>query len=662
VRVPIQTRKTQLATLLPHIAPTATVVVVLVWAFRDGGYPTTSWYPAGVLVGGLLIAQILGRSLHVGWDLQTAVVGSVFAFALVELASILWASSKGAAWDSANRTFTYGFIFLMFAGWRSSERTKHLLALLLIGGLTAIGIWSLHSAAQSPGTAFLFSRLSLPTGYANATAALFLIPFWPAVSLAADRNRAVLFRAFALGCAASLAAVAFVPESRGALYAFPVVVVVLLVLARNRLRTSLALIVALAPTAYFIHTLSKPYSAVGLAAETHAANQAAVAAILAGVFAALLGAAFALADQRFELTLPSWYRYVRIAALALVVAAAIGLAGTHDPRAAARSAWTSFRVPEESGGVGGTRLLGNLGSNRYDFWRVALGMAKRHPLLGVGADNFSEGYLQHRRSGEQPQYPHSLEMSVLSQTGAIGSLAFLLFVSLAGVAVARARRFRASSAALVAGCATAFAYWLIHGSVDWLWEFPALGGTAFIFLALAISRSHASAGPRSLRLAVVVATAVIAASFVAPWLAARQTERAAVIWRSDPSLAYSLLDQAAGLNPLSDTPDLTKMTIAAQLGDVARMQASAERAIGRDHHNWFSQLQLAVALSHQHQWSAARRAAAEASQLNPSEPLIGDVLTSIRRHSPLRLDALNTAVRNRLEALDPRLRPSRKAH
>ena len=472
----------------------------------------------------------------------------------------------------------------------------------------------------------------------------------------------MLFRALALGCAAALAAVAFVPQSRGALYAFPVVVVVLLVLSRNRLRTSLALIVALAPTAYFIHTLSKPYSAVGLAAETHAANQAAVAAILAGVFAALLGAAFALADQRYDFTLPSWYRYVRIGALVLVIAVTIGLVSTHDPRAEARNAWTSFRVPEESGGVGGTRLLGNLGSNRYDFWRVALGMTKRHPLLGVGADNFSEGYLQHRRSGEQPQYPHSLEMSVLSQTGAIGSLAFLLFVSLAGVAIARARRLRASSAALVAGCATGFAYWLIHGSVDWLWEFPALGGTAFILLGLAVSRPHAAAGPRSLRLGVIVATAVIAASFVAPWLAARQTERAAAIWRGDPSLAYSLLDQAAGLNPLSDTPDLTKMTIAAQLGDVARMQSSARRAISRDHHNWFSQLQLAVALSHERRWTAAGRAAAEASRLNPSEPLVGDVVTSIRRHSPLRLDALNTAVRNRLESLDPRLRPSRKAH
>ena len=354
--------------------------------------------------------------------------------------SITWASSKGAAWDSANRTFTYGLIFLMLAGWRASERAKHLLALFLVAGLTAIGLWSLHSAAETPGTAFLFGRLALPTGYANATAALFLIPFWAAVSLAIDRGRGVLFRALALGCGASLAAVAFVPQSRGALYAFPFAVVVLLVLARNRLRTTLALILALAPTALFIHTLSEPYAAVTLHAQAHATNQAAVAALLAGVIAGLLGVAFAFADARFDFTLPSWYRHVRIAAIAVVAVAVIGLAVTHNPRAAANNAWTSFRSPEASGGVGGTRLLGNLGSNRYDFWRVALDLAKQHPVLGVGADNFSEGYLQHRRSKEQPQYPHSLELSVLSQTGAIGSLSFLLFVSLAGVAVVQARR------------------------------------------------------------------------------------------------------------------------------------------------------------------------------------------------------------------------------
>ncbi len=28
-------------------------------------------------------------------------------------------------------------------------------------------------------------------------------------------------------------------------------------------------------------------------------------------------------------------------------------------------------------------------------------------------------------------------------------------------------------------------YWLIHGSLDWFWEFPALGGAAFAMLGLA---------------------------------------------------------------------------------------------------------------------------------------------------------------------------------
>lgn len=660
MRIPIQTRKPSPAALLPHVAPIATAAIPLVWALRDGGYPSTSWYPAGVVLGGLLIAQLLGGFLHADWDIQTAAVGSLAAFAAVELMSIAWANSKGAAWDSANRTFMYAFFFLMFAGWRSSERAKHLLALFVIGGLAAIGLWSLYSASHHPETAFLFGRLAPPTGYANATAALFLIPFWPAVALAADRRRSVAFRASALGCAATLVAVAYVPQSRGALYAFPLAAVVLLILTRSRIRTALALILAVAPTAYLIHTLSRPYSAATLHERAHAAHQAAVGALLAGLVAALVGAGLALLDRRYDITPPHWLRYVRIAALALLVSATIAVLSTHDPRGIVRSGWTSFKSPEQRDGVGGSRLLGNLGSNRYDFWRVSLKLTEQHPLVGVGADNFSEGYLQERRSGEQPQYPHSVEMSVLSQTGAIGSFVFLLFLGLAGLAVARARR-HTTSAMLTAGCAAAFAYWMLHGSVDWLWEFPVLGGTAFVLLGIAISRSGASSGPRSLRLLVIAMTTAIAASFVSPWLAARQTERASTIWQGDPSLAYTLLNDAAKLNPLSDAPDLTAMTIAAQLGDVARMQSSAHRAIARDHHNWFSQLQLAVALSHQRQWSAAKRAGEAAYRLNPSEPLIGMVLTSIRSRTPLKLNALNTAVLSRLMALDPRIRPSQKA-
>ena len=657
----MQTRKPDLATLLPHIAPVAAAAVPLVWAVRDGGYPSTSWYPAAVLLGGLLIAQGLGRFTETGWNIQTAAVASLVAFAAFELTSIVWANSKGAAWDSANRTFMYCLFLLIASGWRSSERAKHLLALFLIVGLATAGIWTLYSASKHPGTAFLFQRLAPPTGYANASAALFSFrsgrpsPWQPtvvAVRFLCDRTG---IGGQPVGCRLRARI------ARRALR-IPITAVVLLALARNRIRTAIALILAVAPTLFFIHALTHPYSAQTLHERAHATSQAAVAAVLAAVIAAAFATVFALVDARFDTTPPPWFRHVRLAAVVVVLATTVGVLITHDPGAAARHAWTSFRSPTESGGVGGTRLFGNLGSNRYDFWRVALGMARQHPIAGVGADNFSEGYLQKRRSGEQPLYPHSLEMSLLSQTGAIGSALFLLFVGLSGVAIARARRRVPSSAALAAGCATAFAYWLIHGSVDWLWEFPVLGGTAFVFLGIALSLTAASSGSRALRLSTIAVTIVLALSFLAPWLAAKQTERASTVWRSDPALAYTLLDQAESLNPLSDAPDLTGLTIAAQLGDVKRMQSSAEGAIARDHHNWFSQLQLAVALSHQRRWSRAMQATGNAARLDPAEPLVGLVRASIRSRRTLPLNSVNKAVLGRLEALDPRLGPSRRAN
>src|SRR4029078_13672948 len=100
----------------------------------------------------------------------------------------------------------------------------------------------------------------------------------------------------------------------------------------------------------------------------------------------------------------------------------------------------------------------NLGSNRYDFWRVALSTAEDHPIVGVGAGNFARQYLQQRHSKEQPQYPHSIEMNVVSQTGAIGSLLFLLFIGLAARAFIRARNADPHTAAFARGAARALSH------------------------------------------------------------------------------------------------------------------------------------------------------------------------------------------------------------
>ena len=130
--------------------------------------------------------------------------------------------------------------------------------------------------------------------------------------------------------------------------------------------------------------------------------------------------------------------------------------------------------------------MSGLGSNRYDFYRVALDEFLHHPLVGIGADNFQQQYLVHGRSEETPHYPHSVELRTLSQTGLIGAL--LALVGLGAALLAAARGLRGSDPlgrAVVAAALAGFAYWVVHGSFDWFWEFAGLGAPAFALLGLA---------------------------------------------------------------------------------------------------------------------------------------------------------------------------------
>ncbi len=567
--------------------------------------------------------------------------------------SIHWSSARGDAWDAANRTFVYAFVLLLFAGWRSSPGARQRLILFFAFGIAVVGVATLFSAAGDVASAFEAERLSAPTGYANATAALFLIPFWAAVSLGGTPRFATPLRSAAVGIAATLAAVAYVPESRGALYSFPVCAALLLLLARNRIRTAIALALAVAPTALLVHPLSRPLEAGSSASRATATHHAAVLAIVCGIGATIAALAAAAIDERLPLkATPRVALAARIAVLAcLMVLASVVL--LNHPSAEASHLWTSFKS-DNNGPATGTTRFGTLGSNRYDFWRVALRLAKDHPVGGVGAGNFGEEYLQYRRTGEQPAYPHSLEMGLLASTGAIGTALFALFVGAAGVSVVRRRRDGSVEAAITAGGATAFAYWLLHGSVDWLWEFPALGIASFLLLGLAIAPYRRPGAPQGVTRVDVLAGAaclVLAGSFVAPWIAARQVAHAADVWRQDPAAAYATLDRAASFNPASDAAPLLAGTIAAERGDVPNMRSSFERAISRDPRNWFSRVQLAVALANESHWQAADDAASIAARLNPREPIVGQIMAMIRRRSRPKPSAVNHAVYRELRQL-----------
>src|SRR5208282_6780207 len=97
-----------------------------------------------------------------------------------------------------------------------------------------------------------------------------------------------------------------------------------------------------------------------------------------------------------------------------------------NPVTRVRHGWDTFKSGYAATNSSGSRLTSGLGSNRYDFYRVALDEFAAHPLLGIGADNFQQQYLAHGRSRETPHYPHSVELRTLTETGLVGALLALV--------------------------------------------------------------------------------------------------------------------------------------------------------------------------------------------------------------------------------------------
>src|SRR5205823_2790271 len=161
---------------------------------------------------------------------------------------------------------------------------------------------------------------------------------------------------------------------------------------------------------------------------------------------------------------------------------------------------------------------------------------------GIGADNFAQQYLAHGRSQETPHYPHSVELRMLTETGIVGALLATAGVGAALAAGARAVRRSGAGDPLAGDVAVAalggFAYWAVHGSFDWFWEFAGLGAAAFALLGLACSLAPAQVrrvgsrarppaaavrrlGGRGRPLAVAIgalASLAAALSLAAPWL------------------------------------------------------------------------------------------------------------------------------------------------
>jgi O-antigen ligase len=667
----------------------AAVVLFLVWATEQGGYPVTHWAP-----GGLIVLALLGLTLaiiplavnQISLPVRIA-LGCLAAYTALSFLSILWAGVPGDAWEGANRTLLYLLVFALFACWPQRGSS----AALLLGGWTLAMIAlaafvSLHTNAATgaslqsklPG-----GRLSYPSGYANANAAQWLMAFWPALLLARSRQVPWGVRGVLAGGAVLLAEVALLSQSRGSLYATPVMLVLVFALLPRRTRTFAILVpvaLGIAAAAPAVLRVADHLKNGGVApANLHSATRATFAAAVAVGVVVALGAAIESRRAFSETSAARIRTGVGAVAIAtLVVVLAGGLIAAGNPVSRIRHGWDTFKSGYVANSTSGSRLISGLGSNRYDFYRVALDEFVAHPVLGIGADNFQEQYLAHGRSEETPHYPHSVELRTLVQTGLVGAL--LAVVGLGAALMAGARALRAHGREPLVGDVAAaalagFTYWVVHGSFDWFWEFAGLGAPAFALLGLACALgnrpravaepSPGAGGPRAqaapspalpaarrslldrrrlgLGIGAVLALAAVL-SLAAPWFSQLQVQSAARIWTYAPQKAYAELRDAARLNPLSDEAYLVAGGIALRFDELARADHEFSLALGRSPEDAYAVLERGAIASTRGERKEALRLLERAARLNPRDPLTRQALLLVREGQVVNVQELNRSI------------------
>src|ERR1700685_890756 len=218
------------------------IALFVVWATSQAGYPVTHWAPGGLLVLALLgiaLGVVRLRLAEVPLPVKVA-LACLAGYTAFSFASILWAGVPGEAWEGANRTLLYLLVFALFALWRQHGGS----AALLLGAwtfamicLAAFALLHVNGDSGHPARVFQYERLAYPTGYPNASAAEWLMAFWPALLLARSVRLPWALRGVLAGGAVLLAEVALLSVSRGSLYATPVMLVLVFAMLPERVRT-----------------------------------------------------------------------------------------------------------------------------------------------------------------------------------------------------------------------------------------------------------------------------------------------------------------------------------------------------------------------------------------------------------------------------------------
>ena len=442
-------------------------------AFFAGGYFDKERVTAGLVAWALvLVSALLSPRPLPTTPAAWAALGGLVLLAVWSAISLAWAPLAGAAIDNVQRLVLYVGAFLAAIGLlRTRGGLRWLEPALALGALVVIGyglalrlLPGLIDYTRDPAAG---GRLEQPLTYWNAEGVLAGIGLVLCARLVGDRSRPTAVRALAAAASAPLGAGVYLSYSRGALVATLVGLIVLLAVAPSRaqLRGALLALAAGVAAAACAAALPGVASLAGTAAQQQR-DGAVMLAVLTVVMVAAGATGWGLATLerrgRLALTaLPGARRLPAVVGAAVVLALGGLIVGglRERPEGSQRSDRTS------------ATQLASVGSDRYEYWRVAVNAFAGDPLQGVGSGGFRAVWLRDRRIGGAVNDAHSLVLEVAAELGVVGLVALALLLSGLGLCARRALR---RAEAPIAGAVAAAAVWLLHATIDWDWQMPAV--------------------------------------------------------------------------------------------------------------------------------------------------------------------------------------------
>lgn len=497
-----------LGTSWPSFAALAAIFGVLVYlSFHSGGYFPTSYLPAGAAVFTVLAVLLVAHTPR--WTFPTSglvALGCLAGYAAWAGLSTTWSPDPAAALEALELDAVYVGLLalgLIAAGSGRHARLLPWVALAILCIVCGAGLLSrlLPDLIGYEVQIGAISRLSYPLSYWNTYGAMAAMGVVLALGLASDAGGTVFTRALAAAVTVPLGAALWFSLSRASWLALIVGVVALLMIGHRRgsLLVTMAVVggavglVILRARSY--EALTENPGSPGTEADGRALL---VQIIMMAGFVAAAVAVIAAARRSSDLMRAgrTVFRPIGIGLAVLAVVGAVAVYGAKTTQVEGQTAkrgvsistwvskqWDEFLAPTTLVDAGTARLSTAKGT-RSDMYRVAIDGFQAHPLKGDGVGGFEVRWFETRDVDETIINAHSLELETLSEMGLIGALLLLGFLVAVGTAAVRSRaRPGGMGRSQAASVSAALVVWLVHSSVDWDWQMPALTGVAILLAA-----------------------------------------------------------------------------------------------------------------------------------------------------------------------------------